>query len=265
MNLKQLLAKAKNPAKEIASKFTEPRGVLVRTEEGRGAVLLPEGIEAGAKPFKVGADTPEQAGTTYQKMMAVGDPKAETVSTAMEVRADKKARAADDITQELPAKTGLAEKASSALTLAQRKLWQKAADAVGVKSDINSSEATLQNLAEAAAEKLGIPENSAAGNAAKAAAVAAGEVFGDPLGLVPVGKIAKAVKSAPGVSKALEAGSKALSPEVAAQIDKIRRKISLAELASVLRPKSAARSAAGELAAKGAPVVKATHIVKSRP
>jgi len=175
----------------------------------------------------------------------------------------------DDTVPGVPKKSSFgpdtaAGKAMRALGAPQRYLSRKAAEAVGLKSSVDH-EQNFQNIAEALANKLGVPEDSVAGNVAKAGAVAVGEVFADPLGMIPFTKVAKAVKSAPGVSKVLETGSKVVSPEIAAQIDKIRRKISLAELANVLRPPSAANSTAAKLAAKGAPVVKPTNIIKSRP
>lgn len=266
-------------------------GEPVAAEEARALVRAPKYVtpEEAFKNFvpeaKLPSDIPESAHQAALRMKWDFPPTANLPPgglTAKEMSAEKealeklKASAPEGLEDTTPngslksvtPKSGFAASGESALKLLsapQRMLAKKIAENLGIKANPENSEETFQNIVEAAANKLGVPEDSALGNAAKAGAVAGAEVFADPLSLIPVGKISKAVKSAPGIAKALESGSKVLSPETAAQIERMRRKISLAELAQVLRPKAASETAAGALAAKGAKVIKPTHIVKSRP
>lgn len=85
-------------------------------------------------------------------------------------------------------------KALETLSIPQKKLLNKAAEFVGAKGDENDSEKSSAAIVEKLAEKIGIPESSSFGNAAKAAAVAGLDVFADPLG--PLGKIGKVGKVA---------------------------------------------------------------------
>lgn len=88
-------------------------------------------------------------------------------------------------------------KVVDALGAPQRYLSKKLAEKAGLKAAATSEE-NFVNLVDKGAGALGIPETSTAGNAAKALAVGAAEVFGDPLQFVPLGKIAKGVQ---GLSK----------------------------------------------------------------
>lgn len=90
-------------------------------------------------------------------------------------------------------------KALTKLGAPQKYLSQKLGEAAGLQP-AGSSEENFQNLAQKIAEKIsektGIDPNSPAVNLTKAVGVAGAEVFGDPLGAIPVGKIAKGVKAA---------------------------------------------------------------------
>lgn len=81
-------------------------------------------------------------------------------------------------------------KVLDALAYPQKIAMQQLASSIGLKAE-ETSEQNAQNIVEKTAMKLGIPEDSTAGNMAKAAAVAGLEVFGDPLSVIPVGKIKK--------------------------------------------------------------------------
>lgn len=90
-------------------------------------------------------------------------------------------------------------KVLDALAVPQNYAMRKAAQAAGLPGAENS-EQSAQQLVEAAANKLGIPESSTAGNVAKALGVAGLEVFGDPLGALGKSKklaniVQKAAKS----------------------------------------------------------------------
>lgn len=88
-------------------------------------------------------------------------------------------------------------KALDLLSLPQKYASKKAAELAGLKPG-STSEENFANLVEKGASALGIPEDSTIGNAGKALAVAGAEVFADPLGFVPIGKIASGIK---GISK----------------------------------------------------------------
>lgn len=87
--------------------------------------------------------------------------------------------------------SNLLGKASKIVSYPQRYLFNKASEQLGVKGNEESSEESAQGIVENLASRAGIPEDSTLGNALKAAGVAGLEVFGDPVGMVPVGKIAK--------------------------------------------------------------------------
>jgi hypothetical protein len=84
-------------------------------------------------------------------------------------------------------------KVGDALSIPQRVASRKVAEALGIPSG-KTSEETFQNIVQSGAEKIGdltgLDPDSAPMNAAKALGVAAGEVFADPLALLPVGKVA---------------------------------------------------------------------------
>jgi hypothetical protein len=90
---------------------------------------------------------------------------------------------------------GFVDRGFDALALPQKLAFKKLAEVSGVAPG-ESSEESAFNLVDKVASKIGIPEDSVIGNAAKAAAVAGAEVFGDPLGAVgKLGKVGKIAKS----------------------------------------------------------------------
>ena len=82
-------------------------------------------------------------------------------------------------------------KVLDALSLPQRILMRKAAEAAGVKAGKTSEESAF-NIVDKFAERTGLPEDSEAVNLLKASAVAGLETFADPLG--PIGKLGKFMK-----------------------------------------------------------------------
>lgn len=109
---------------------------------------------------------------------------------------------------------GLFGKTMDALGAPQRYMSEGMAKVAGL-APAATSEENFANLVDKGASALGIPEGSVAGNIAKAGAVAAAEVFGDPLALVPLGKIAKyagegvkGLRELPALGRMLETGSK---------------------------------------------------------
>ena len=89
---------------------------------------------------------------------------------------------------------GKAMQGLNALGAPQRYMFDKTAKALDVPSNPEDSEETAYNLVEAASNKLGLPEDSTAINAAKAAGVAGLDVLADPLALVPLGQFSKLKK-----------------------------------------------------------------------
>jgi len=186
--------------------------------------------------------------------------------------------------------TSLVGKGFNALGYAQRKALNAIANQIGAtgQSPVDS-EKSSQAIVERAAEKLGIPETSTAGNMAKAFGVGALEVFADPLGL-PFSKIGKLGKAA-GILKAAEhtapaaklasdsrkaeAVKKALGlfnknavaadvgqamkqavPTVQEDVQKLVNAKRAEEAMKVLNYKSTEPTMAQKLATRGAPVVK---------
>lgn len=92
---------------------------------------------------------------------------------------------------------GRVTKALDALGAPQRKLASAAAEALGLKPEAESAD-NFANIADAAGDALGVPRDSVVGNAVKAGGVALAETFADPLGFIPLGKVAKGIK---GLSK----------------------------------------------------------------
>lgn len=88
---------------------------------------------------------------------------------------------------------GIGTKIMDALSAPQRYASKKLAQVVGLKPE-DTSEQNFANIADVVGDKLGVPRDSTAGNAVKAAAVAGAEVFGDPLQFIPIGKVAKGIK-----------------------------------------------------------------------
>lgn len=95
---------------------------------------------------------------------------------------------------------GLGGKVMHAMGAPQRYMMNQAAGAMGVKGNPDNSEESSQNIIEGLAGKMGIPEDSTIGNAAKAAGVAGLEVFGDPLSMLPMGKMAGMAGKIPGIA-----------------------------------------------------------------
>lgn len=119
------------------------------------------------------------------------------------------------------------EKTMHAISAPQRYVMDKAAGALGVQGDKENSEKSAQNIVEGLANRMGIPEDSTLGNAAKAGAVAGLEVFGDPLGVLPVGKAAslvgKAKKSAyPALKRMFSVGNTKFPASNAAEAMKVK-------------------------------------------
>ena len=126
-----------------------------------------------------------------------------------------------------PPQKSMFDKTMSAISAPQRYVMNKAAGALGVKGDKEDSEKSAQNIVEGLAGRMGIPEDSTLGNAAKAGAVAGLEVFGDPLGLIPVGKAAsmvgKAKKSAyPALKRMFSVGNTKFPASNAAEAMKVK-------------------------------------------
>lgn len=277
--------RTKKAVEEILSKFSEPRGVG-RMEYPGG----PTTIYTPGQKLPVTASTPQDAALAQRAMFgtpaqqnavteavakaAARDPRIqkEAEKNLKEIAEQKRLQAKEDlerlraenpgsITPTDPTGEGssFVGKALDAASLPQRKALNALARVLGKEVSDADSETASQGIVEAAAERLGLPEDSAAANAAKALGVAGLEVFADPLG--PLSKGAKALKAAakaPGVSKLLRLGD-------ANMLEKIIRDRRLRELAEVLRPRPGSRSTAAELARKGAEVVKPVgKIIRSR-
>lgn len=98
----------------------------------------------------------------------------------------------------------LGGKMMGAVAMPQKYALNQAANAMGFSGNPDNSEESSQNIVEGIAGKLGIPEDSTVGNAAKAAGVAGLEVFADPLSMMPIGKIGKVAEKIPGVANLAE-------------------------------------------------------------
>lgn len=126
-------------------------------------------------------------------------------------------------------------KVMDALGAPQRYLSKKAAEVSGLKAAATSEE-NFANIVEKGADLMGVPKDSVAGNVAKAGAVAAAEVFGDPLQFIPLGKIAKGVKGLSGM-KELPAIAKIAEEAKLLNFGKAKRAKQLDELATALKPR----------------------------
>lgn len=102
------------------------------------------------------------------------------------------------------------QKAIELLGKPQKKMLQAAANKLGVKPEGDSSEDASRAIVEKLAEQMGIPEDSTAGNAAKAFAVGASEVFADPLNFIgaPAKVLGMAASKVPKTAKAIEKWAK---------------------------------------------------------
>lgn len=142
---------------------------------------------------------------------------------------------------------GALDKLSSALATPQKIAAQKGAEYLGLKPEANS-EANFRNIVELGAKKLGLGDSTPA-NIAKALAVAGLEVFGDPLGAVPVGKIVKGAKALKPVLGMTEGASK-LAKEVtqaaaqaetrAQQLDKLAKLVKNKDMQYITKESSQA-------------------------
>lgn len=90
------------------------------------------------------------------------------------------------------------------VTAPQRYALNKLAGMLGAQGNPENSEETSQNIVENVADRMGIPADSTIGNAAKAAGVAGLEVFGDPVGMFPAGRVLKTAEQVPKIAKAVE-------------------------------------------------------------
>lgn len=105
----------------------------------------------------------------------------------------------------------LAPVAMEKLAVPQRIAMQKLAETIGAPAKTEGdSESSAQAIVEKVASEAGIPEDSVAGNVAKAVSVAGLEVFADPIGMFPVGKIQKVMKSGQKMLKATSRAEKVL-------------------------------------------------------
>lgn len=252
----------------IANKFSVPRGVLSKSDKGSELFL-----EGGKK---LSADTPEGAEqlleTIYgDKPVPLPTPDKEALAKRLQAQKAEKMldKEGNTLSQTDPVDgtefagkndKSLSGKAVRALSAPQRKLFAFAAEKLGVKGDEEDSEASAQNIVEKAAEKLGVPEDSAAGNVAKALGVAGLETFADPTNLIPAGKLAKLVGKAGSAVKAAEIAQKVVDT------DKIAELIRKSRLEKFLEATSKrGKSAAEMLRDKGAQEIKGAKIFKGTP
>lgn len=190
-----------NLASKIRSKFLEPRAVL---KEGKaGAELM---LGSGKK---ITGSTTDEAMDAYKMLYGPPEVQDKLVKEAaakagaakereLEQYFDKKqARKAgeisqDTVTEALPQQSFL-EKAQSMNSVFKRKALQAIAQKLGKKGDALDTEGSSRDIMEAAAEKLGIPADSVAGNAAKAVGVGLLELApGELADFVPASKLSKA-------------------------------------------------------------------------
>lgn len=231
----------------------------------------------------------EQAGAAKEKALEADFANKQAFKKGIVTREDA-TPVLSDIFNPTGESTNLVGKGFNALGYAQRKALNAIANQIGAtgQSPVDS-EKSSQAIVERAAEKLGIPETSTAGNMAKALGVGALEVFADPLGL-PFSKIGKLGKAA-GILKAAEhtapaaklasdsqkaeAVKKALGlfnkntvasdvgqamkqavPTVQEDVQKLVNAKKAEEAMKVLNYKSTEPTMAQKLATRGAPVVK---------
>lgn len=116
---------------------------------------------------------------------------------------------------------------AEALALPQKYASQKVAEVAGLKAE-DTSEQNFANIADTIGDKLGVPRDSTAGNAVKAAAVAGAEVFADPLGFLPIGKVATGIK---GLGKMKPLAAVAKVAEESGALAKVAQKVEVAKLA----------------------------------
>lgn len=254
--------------RKILSKFKEPRGVLKRDEDG--SELLME--RPNQAPLKLSGDKPEAAELLY-KDMAGGPSYSPTPDKAALKERLKIAREDGEATE-----PGLAARAANMLQKPQQKLLDFAARKLGEAGGGANSETSSQQIVENIAKRLGVPEDSVAGNVAKAAGVAGLEVFADPLSVA--GPVAKGgmLASALGTVKRSAALESALQKiikgrQLNASLNKLASKGGLEALraaqagAQIDLMGTKGLSAAEKLKRAGAKVldVPANKMIKSRP
>lgn len=134
-----------------------------------------------------------------------------------------------------------ADKLGKVLAYPQKQASKAVAESVGLK-DAGSSEANFAAMADKAGDAMGVPRDSTLGNAAKASAVAAAELFGDPLNVIPIGKLAKVagaslkgLKMLPALGTIVETGQKLKKEAGAAISAETLRAKKLEEVANKLK------------------------------
>lgn len=143
----------------------------------------------------------------------------------------------------------------------QRRLFEFAANKLGIKADKDSSENTAYNIVEKAAEKLGVPEDSVVGNMSKAGTVALADFFLDPANLLPgAGTASKLLKKADKVPQLAKVANKVVDTD---KIMKLARKAKLEEFMKTVSKRGP--STAEQIRDAGGKVVNTKHFVKSRP
>lgn len=251
--------KAVKAVEEIVSKFREPRGILKRTEQG-AEIYMPE--HPRGKPLTLSGDNEKQvvnmygelAGRDVPEKMADVRPDPEAIRERFR-RQKAEENLANPEEKTLPGdEQSFTSKALDKLSIPQRILMRKTASALGVKlpketgSNAEDADVASEAITEQAAENLGIKSPLA-----KAAMKTVLDVGYDPLNALP-GKIFS--KGAGKLSKAVEGGSKILTPELRAVLDEARRAIRTKDTMNVFKKKPVSETAAGKLAAAGAEVIK---------
>lgn len=162
--------------------------------------------------------------------------------------------------------SGPVSKFVDALSAPQKKLSKMAAEVAGLNPE-DESAANFAMLADLIGDKMGVPRDSTAGNAVKALGVAGAEVFADPLGMVPVGKIAKGAKGLKSMVQGSDKFAEALRlMGMAGKVDETAKVAGLGE--NLVKPIEQSvtgqkwAGAAGQMAAEKAAAVKpASNVV----
>ncbi len=262
----------------------KPDGELISvfsTEKGRGELILDDAVERGAQKldaFDINGKLPKLYSKYFDETerfkfdpkqapadwdaAALGQPDV----VMMKLNPEKvKATQNPPLVNKEIAEQGLAaikksnmasvgqSKFSKALELLgkpQQYASDKLAEAAGIEKG-ESSEQNFANVADKAVNAF-VPENSEyLGPALKAGAVAAAEVFGDPLNVIPLGKVAKvagkAIKGLPEM-KALgtlaETGNKLKAEIASSGVQKMTKAQKLEELANIFKKQEAAKEGA---------------------
>jgi len=160
-----------------------------------------------------------------------------------------------------PKKASVFDKAAELLSAPQKYASKKAAEMAGL-SPAETSEENFVNLVDKGADALGIPQDSTVGNAGKALAVAAAEVFGDPLSVVPLGKVAKyanqgikGLREMPLLGKIAETGSKLKKEASLAAVQANSKAKVLEAVANKVKEDTATKLMAAKKAQETAPTI----------